>query len=146
MKPMVEGSGNAVEHRATEAIAHPERFEAAIAHYFETLNAGAFAETAALFAENGALCPPFETAVLGRAAIAQYLQTEARGIQLFPQRSDQELFANGDVQIKVVGRVQTPILGVHVAWKFILNPQAELLLVKVDLLATLEELLPFRKG
>ncbi len=122
----------------------PDR-QSTLTRYFATLNAGDFRQTAALFAVNGALIPPFEEPVVGREAIADYLWREAQGMQLFPHTSVEEGLDNGDYRIHVRGRVQTPLLGVNVAWIFILNPEHEILLVRVNLLATLEELLPWRK-
>ena len=41
--------------------------------YFETMNAGDFEPTAAMFAGDGVLNAPFEEPIVGREAIAPYL-------------------------------------------------------------------------
>jgi hypothetical protein len=53
-----------------------------IERYFDSLNAGEFEQTASLFALNGELHPPFESAIVGQDAIATYLGTEAKGMTL----------------------------------------------------------------
>ena len=47
--------------------------EPTVLRYFETLNAGDFENTAALFAADGAIHPPFESGIVGPEAIAAYL-------------------------------------------------------------------------
>lgn len=47
--------------------------ERAVSLYFETLNTADFQATAALFAADGVLYPPFDSAVMGRDAIAPTL-------------------------------------------------------------------------
>lgn len=122
--------------------------EPVISRYFETLNAGDFQSTAALFAIDGKLYPPMENAIVGREAIEAYLSAEAKGMQLIPlersitQETDQtRCQAEGQSEYQVAGKVQTPFFSVNVAWKFILNDRAKIVSVKVKLLAALEELI-----
>lgn len=122
----------------------------AIAAYFDTLNASDFDATARLFAENGVLVPPFEAQIVGPEAIAAYLKTEARQMELTPQdASPVESLDEGYRQTTVTGRVQTPWFGVRVGWRFVLDPRGAIAGVRVDLLATMRELFelsPFSKA
>lgn len=117
--------------------------ESAIIRYFETMNAGDYEATSALFADTGSMQPPFAEPISGRIAIANYLKTEAKGMQLAPKQgiSDSE---NEQTNIQVAGLVQTPIFGVNVSWIFILNPQQEILFTRIKLLASPQELLNLR--
>ncbi|MEB3282778.1 MAG: nuclear transport factor 2 family protein [Lyngbya sp.] len=118
-----------------EGITEPQ-----VLKYFETLNAGDFQETAALFAEDGILEAPFEDSLHGRVAIANYLEAEAQGMQLKPQEGVSQTLDNGQQQIRVMGKVRTPLFWVNVAWQFILHPNGEIAVVTVKLLASLQEL------
>ncbi len=118
-----------------EGITQPQ-----VLRYFETLNAGDFQETAALFAEDGILEAPFEDRLNGQEAIANYLQAEAQGMQLRPQEGISQTLDNGQQQIRVMGKVRTPLFWVNVAWQFILHPGGEIAVVTVKLLASLQEL------
>ena len=114
---------------------------ATVIRYFETLNAGAFDQTATLFAENGALIPPFEDPIVGPAAIATYLHNEAVGMRLRPRTGTSTLLDTGDVQIEIKGKVQTLIFGVNVGWVFVLAADDTIKSVQVKLLASPQELL-----
>jgi hypothetical protein len=121
--------------------------EPAIQAYFETLNAGNFQATANLFAAEGQLLPPFESPIVGRDAILAYLETEARGVTAMPQaeiKKDQAP-ASDQISIAVVGKVQTALFIVNVEWLFLLNSQAEILSVKIKLLASLQDLLNLKR-
>ncbi|MEE3715840.1 ketosteroid isomerase family protein [Tumidithrix elongata RA019] len=120
--------------------------EPVIQRYFETLNAGNFQATAALFAPNGALHPPFENLVIGEEAIATYLNQEAQGIKLYPRCiTNRTAIENDLVQVTVSGHVKTAWFSVNVAWKFVLNPAQEIVYVAIELLATLQELANLRR-
>lgn len=119
--------------------------ESVILKYFDRLNAGQFVDAANLFAPEGALHPPFEAAVVGREAIAAYLLAEAQGIQLFPRQGSLTNLEDGYSQFEIKGKVQTPVFGVNVAWQFILNSVREISSVEVKLLASLQELVKFRR-
>ena len=130
----------AVTNVAIEGIAEP-----AILDYFQTLNAEEFEKTAALFAESGAMYPPFEAPVMGRDAIATYLQAEAQGMQLYPREGMVQPLEDGQFQVQVAGKVQTPFFGVNVSWLFLLNPAREITAATIKLLASPQELLQLRR-
>ena len=118
--------------------------EPVILRYFETLNEGAFQATGELFAVDGELQPPFEQAVVGADAIATYLETEAKGFKLLPRQGVIKLLDSGHTEVQVAGKVQTPLFSVNVSWLFILNLEKKLLLAKIKLLASPQELLSLR--
>lgn len=118
--------------------------EPTVLRYFQTLNAGAFAETATLFAPDGMMQPPFESAMVGPAAIAAYLEQEAPGIRLQPKQGVVQPLEAAQRQIQVSGKVQTSVIMVNVAWTFILNKQDQLVAAKIKLLASPQELLKMR--
>lgn len=115
-----------------------------IIRYFEGLNQGNFQETAQLFSENGVLYPPFEDGVMGQGAIADYLTTEAKGLQLYPKEGKVIKIDETLQQIEVKGKVKTPLFGVNVAWTFIINSLEKIESVEVKLLASLPELLKLK--
>ncbi|BAY40501.1 hypothetical protein NIES2111_48860 [Nostoc sp. NIES-2111] len=119
--------------------------ETAILQYFATLNAGEFAATAALFADDGVMYPPFESAMVGPDAIATYLQQEAQGIKADPREGLEEVLEDGQVQIQVSGKAQTSWCGVNVLWQFILNQQKQITYTKIKLLASPQELMALRR-
>lgn len=114
--------------------------------YFETFNCGDFEATASLFAADGVLYAPFEDPIVGRGAIALYLEAEAKGMQLEPQQAVIETLKDGNREIHVNGKVQTPLFGVNVGWRFILNSEVEIVAVTVKLLASAQELLNLRSS
>lgn len=115
-----------------------------ILRYFETLNAGDYVATAALFAEDGVLHPPFESGIVGPEAIATYLQAEATGMQLLPRQGISEAIADEHTQVQVSGKVQTAWFGVNVSWLFVLNAQQQITDATIKLLASPQELLNLR--
>ncbi|MBE9168901.1 nuclear transport factor 2 family protein [Pleurocapsales cyanobacterium LEGE 06147] len=119
--------------------------EPVILNYFATLNGGEFTETAALFAENGALHAPFESPIVGREAIATYLEAEAKGMKLLPREGIKETVEEDLQLVQVTGKVETPLFGVNVSWKFLITPEDEILAVKIKLLASPQELLKLRR-
>ena len=120
------------------------RIKRTVARYFQTLNNEEFQATASLFTHDGVLYPPFESAITGQDAIAAYLESEAKGMQLLPESQSITELDSGEVECKVIGKVQTPLFSVNVAWQFVLNAEAEIVFGKVKLLAALEELLNLR--
>ena len=126
-----------------------------VQRYFETLNQGAFEQTAALFAQDGQMVPPFEQPIEGRAAIARYLDAEARDMRLTPLECEpispstdpsDEVPIDDNVQNFLVrGKVTTPLLGVNVAWQFDLNAVDEITKVQIKLLASVQELIKFNR-
>lgn len=116
----------------------------AVLRYFETLNAGDFAATANLFADDGVLHAPFEEPIIGKSSIATYLKTEARGMQIQPQQSVSKILEDGQVEVQVSGRVETSVFGINVGWRFVFNSHQQILSVTVKLLASPQELLNLR--
>ncbi|MBD2292280.1 nuclear transport factor 2 family protein [Anabaena sphaerica FACHB-251] len=124
---------------AIEGIAEPT-----ILNYFNTLNAGDFTATAALFAEDGVMYPPLESAVVGPEAIASYLEREAQDIKAEPQQGIIDNLADHHIQLQVTGKAHTSWCSVNVLWLFILNPQREIIEAKIKLLASPQDLLSLR--
>ncbi|NEQ46465.1 MAG: nuclear transport factor 2 family protein [Leptolyngbya sp. SIOISBB] len=122
-----------------ELRAHPT-----VERYFESFNAGDFDVTATLFAVNGQLQPPFEAAVVGSEAIAQYLKTEAAGMQAYPKALVVEPTADSTRRVVVKGHVKAIVFRVNAAWIFELNESGEIQSVSVKLLASMQELLSLR--
>jgi hypothetical protein len=116
-----------------------------VERYFDSLNDGKFEQTASLFALNGELHPPFESAIVGRDAIAIYLGTEAKGMTLYPRQGSTETLENSQTQVNITGKVKTPLFSVNVGWTFKLNTTQEILSVEVKLLASLAELANLRR-
>lgn len=116
-----------------------------ILRYFETMNASEFEETAALFAANGQLHPPFETPLEGSEAIVSYLKAEAQGMTLYPREGTTEVLEDGNSQIQVGGKVKTRWFIVNVSWLFILNAESKILSTTIKLLASPQELLKLRR-
>ncbi|WP_066379962.1 nuclear transport factor 2 family protein [Anabaena sp. CA = ATCC 33047] len=119
--------------------------EPTILEYFATLNAGDFLATAALFATEGVMYPPFESGIVGVDAIATYLQQEAQDIKADPQQGITEPWENHHIQVQVTGKAQTSWCGVNVLWIFILNEHKQITEAKIKLLASPQELLALRR-
>ncbi|MBD2495204.1 ketosteroid isomerase family protein [Nostoc sp. FACHB-280] len=115
--------------------------EPCILDYFARLNAGQFEQTAALFTADGVMYPPFESGIVGKEAIAAYLQKEAQDIQTYPREGIIENIENHQIQVQVTGKAQTSWCGVNVIWLFILNQQRQITYTKIKLLASPQELL-----
>lgn len=118
--------------------------EPTVIRYFMTMNAGEFDATAALFAADGVMQPPFESQIIGREAIAAYLHQEAQGMQLAPTQGTTEIGADAQ-HLQITGKVQTSWCGVNVAWLFTLNQQGEILFTRIKLLASPQELINLRR-
>ncbi|QIR38285.1 nuclear transport factor 2 family protein [Tolypothrix sp. PCC 7910] len=129
-----------IEEFSIEGITEP-----IILNYFQALNAGDFAATAALFAEDGIMYPPFESGLVGPVAIATYLKQEAQGIKAEPQQGIIEILPNEQIQVQVAGKAFTSWCGVNVTWLFILNQQRQIVETKIKLLASPQELLAMRR-
>jgi hypothetical protein len=111
-----------------------------IAAYFNNLNNGEFAATAALFADNGCLNPPFERPI-ARDEIATYLEREARGMIFYPESGAMLMKDDDLAQYHIQGQVKTNYFTINVSWLMQLTSDNRILLVEVKLLATLAELL-----
>ncbi len=113
--------------------------------YMENMNAFDFSAAVALFAQDGALQPPFEKPIVGQENILAYMREDCYGLKLMPQRGVSEPGSGGFTQIKVTGQVQTPwfgsSVGMNIAWRFLLTPTDQIFFVAVDLLASPSELL-----
>lgn len=118
--------------------------EPVVRRYFETFNTGNFQETAALFSPDGEMRPPFESAIVGREAIANFLEAEAKGMQANPREGIIDPLEGNKRQVQVSGKVQTPMFGVNVSWIFILSEE-EITYTTIKLLASPQELLSLRK-
>ncbi|MGB3203861.1 MAG: orange carotenoid protein N-terminal domain-containing protein [Crinalium sp.] len=113
--------------------------------YMDNMNAFDFEAAVALFAQDGALQPPFEKPIVGKENILAYMHEQCYGLKLTPQQGVSESAAGEFTQIKVTGRVQSPWfgdnVGLNLAWRFLLNPQGEIFLVAIDVLASPKELM-----
>lgn len=127
-------------------------YENTIHEYFMRLNNGEFMETAQLFAEQGCLNPPFEKSIVGKEAIARYLEKEAKGMNFCPERGEiltkvgvaDPLKHSDRTQYHIQGKVKTNFFTVNVSWSIELNAIKEIMAVDVKLLASIDELLSFR--
>jgi hypothetical protein len=116
-----------------------------VLNYIDYMNAFDFTPAVGLFAEEGALQPPFQKPIVGKQAILTYMREECVGLKMMPERGVAESIENGYTQIKVTGKVQTPWfgdnVGMNIAWRFLLDPQGKIFFVAIDLLASPKELL-----
>ncbi|MBE9000798.1 nuclear transport factor 2 family protein [Nostoc sp. LEGE 12447] len=119
--------------------------ETSVLRYFETLNTGEFEATAALFAVNGVMRPPFESDIVGTDAIAAYLKQEGQNVKAYPNTAIAETLETGEIQIQVAGKAQTSWCSVNVLWLFILNQQRQIFYTRIKLLASPQELLSLRR-
>jgi hypothetical protein len=113
--------------------------------YMDNLNANDFGALIQLFAEDGALQPPFKRPIVGKEAIFRFFKEECQNLTLSPEKGVEEPAQDGYTQIKVTGKVQTPWFGANVgmdiAWRFLINPENKIFFVAIDLLASPKELL-----
>ncbi|MEH1966648.1 ketosteroid isomerase family protein [Nostoc sp.] len=119
--------------------------EPSVLRYFETLNAGEFEATAALFAVDGVMRPPFESDIVGTEAIAAYLKQEGQHIKAYPNTGIAETLENATIQVQVTGKAQTSWCSVNVLWLFILNQERQIFYTRIKLLASPQELLSLRR-
>jgi hypothetical protein len=116
-----------------------------VLEYMDNLNANDFGALIQLFAEDGALQPPFKRPIAGKDAIFRFFNEECQNLKLVPERGIVEPAQDGYTQIKVTGKVQTPWfggkVGMDIAWRFLLNPDNKIFFVAIDLLASPKELL-----
>ena len=115
----------------------------AVETYFRTLNQGQLDLAAALFSEKGQLIPPFDSPVVGRQAIADYLKQEATDMNFYPTSETTQVLVDGRLEVKVKGKVSTSAFSVKVVWNFIIT-DVKIDLVMVNLLASLQELINIR--
>ena len=124
-----------LDQRMNEPIIHD---------YFTLLNQSNFIATANLFSEQGVLKPPFEKMILGRSAIAQYLEKEALGIKVFPTHIKTTTSDRNCNQYQVQGKVKTDYFTVNASWLIKLNVAKEITLIEIQLLENLVDLLAFK--
>ena len=115
-----------------------------VLRYFTLFNLGKHRQVANLFAAEGILYPPFEPAVVGIEKIANYLSREAEGMVVSLLGADTHPVENNRLQIDVRGSVTALVFKVNVVWCFVVTAGGQIESVKVDLMATLEELLRLR--
>jgi hypothetical protein len=115
--------------------------EPTITRYFSSLNSGEFTATSELFADRGQLSPPFDKPIEGRAAIAKYLTSEARGMRFYPESGAMLIRDDNLIQYHVQGQVKTKYFTINVSWLMQLNADLKIVLMEVKILAALEELL-----
>ncbi|ACK74129.1 Orange carotenoid protein (plasmid) [Gloeothece citriformis PCC 7424] len=112
--------------------------------YMENMNAFDFEATVALFAEDGALQPPYEKPIVGRENILAYMRDDCYELRLIPERGVSEPTKEGFTPIKVTGKVETPWFGpsvsINLAWRFLLNSEGKIFFVAIDLLTSAQEL------
>lgn len=120
-----------------------------ILSYIENMNAFDFEAAVALFAQDGALQPPFDKPIVGQN-ILNYMREDCYGLKLMPEQGVSEPAEGEFNQIKVTGKVQTHWFGgsvvINVAWRFLLNPEGKIFFVAIDVLASSEELMNLRKS
>ncbi len=118
--------------------------------YMNNLNANDFDALIKLFADDGALQPPFRKPIVGKEAVLRFFREECQNLKLIPERGVSEAADDGYTQIKVTGKVQTPWfgagVGMNIAWRFLLNPEEKIFFVAIDLLASPKELLNLARG
>lgn len=116
-----------------------------IIQYMSNLNANDFDALIQLFAEDGAIQPPFQRPIVGKEAVLRFFREECQNLKLVPERGVIEPANDGFLQIKVTGTCQTPWfganVGMNISWRFLLNPEGKIFFVAVDLLASAKELL-----
>jgi hypothetical protein len=112
--------------------------------YFLKLNQGDFSGVCQLFTAQGCLHAPFKSAICGRTAIYEYLQTEAREVTAVPQSGSVEARPDGGSRYQLKGQVHTPVFTVNVGWTIDLDATKAIVSVTVTLLAELQELLGLR--
>ena len=103
--------------------------------YMNLLNANDFDELIKLFAEDGALQPPFKRPIVGQDAILKFFKEECLNLKLAPEQGISEPAEDGYTQIEVTGKVQTPWfgagVGMNMSWRFLLNSDNKIFLVAI---------------
>ena len=125
---------------AIEGVTNPT-----VLSYMDNLNANDFDALIELFTPDGALQPPFQRPIVGKANVLRFFQEDCQNLTLIPERGVAEPADDGFTQIKVTGKVQTPWfgagVGMNISWRFLLNPDGKIFFVAIDLLASPKELL-----
>ncbi|MGF1567030.1 MAG: nuclear transport factor 2 family protein [Nodosilinea sp.] len=128
------------------ATPHELTLDPLVQAYFDGFNSQDYGAVAALFGADGILIPPFEAGLVGAQAIQAYLHAEAAGMRARPLEVETQTLPDHSRQIIVKGRVATPLFTVSVGWGFVLRADHTLHQVEIRLLASLSELLQFRRS
>jgi hypothetical protein len=134
----------ALESRARTSVSIAGIGAPYIYAYFMQLNHGDFRGTASLFTPAGILQPPFEPMIQGRAAIAAYLEKEAKGMQFYPEWGEKLANDGEHTKFQINGRVQTALFIVGVKWLMQVNLAKEIVAVEIKLTDSLNDLLNFQ--
>lgn len=126
------------------AVAELGKQSEVILRYFTLFNLGKYQQVADLFTANGRLYPPFESPVVGQERISDYLSKEADGMTVSLLSAEVEPQGDARFQVSVRGSVTALVFKVNVSWCFLLTDDNRIESVRVDLIATLEELLSLR--
>ena len=125
---------------AIEGVTNPT-----VLSYMDNLNANDFDALIELFTPDGALQPPFQRPIVGKANVLRFFQEDCQNLTLIPERGVAEPADDGFTQVKVTGKVHTPWfgagVGMNISWRFLLNPDGKIFFVAIDLLASPKELL-----
>ena len=117
-----------------------ESCETVAERYFKAFNENRFIAAAELFAADGELRPPFDSAIVGRTAIAEYLEQEASQMTAYPDSMDR--LENGYLQ--VIGKVDAIAFKVGVEWTFAFTDDMAIESLSIRLRASMRELLTLR--
>ena len=112
--------------------------------YFTFFNLGEYQRVAELFTPTGILYPPFESPVEGKDRILDYLLKEAEGMQVSLLSAETKAVEDNQLQVDLRGSVTALVFKVNVTWQFVVTDDSTIQSVRVDLVATLEELLKIR--
>jgi hypothetical protein len=123
--------------------------ESTIYEYFTRLNNGESIATSELFVEQGYLIPPFDRAIQGRAAIAQYLEKEAKGMKFRPESAaivtsvgtESPLENCSHTQYQIQGKVEINWFTVDVIWLIELTAAKEIISVTIKILTSPQDLI-----
>ncbi|MFG6104795.1 ketosteroid isomerase family protein [Leptothoe sp. EHU-05/26/07-4] len=115
-----------------------------VLRYFTLFNRGEYQQVANLFTVEGSLYPPFEAPVIGPTKIRDYLVKEADGMSVSLLGAETCQLNSERLQVDVRGKVTALVFKVNVTWRFILAADNKIESVRINLVATLEELLKLR--
>lgn len=134
-----------IDRRLADCVGLGDEAEAVL-RYFTLFNLGEYEQVASLFAQAGKLYPPFESPVVGSENITDYLLKEADGMTVSLLDGETQLGEGDFLHVSVRGQVTALVFEVNVTWNFLVDPNGKIESVRVDLVATLEELLRLRPG
>ncbi|MGB7087326.1 MAG: ketosteroid isomerase family protein [Phormidesmis sp.] len=117
-----------------------------VEQYFERFNQKQFNQVAVLFDDEGQLCPPFDSPLVGPEKISAYLRRAAKNMTAHPQEWQPQPLETAQWQINVSGKVETSVFKVNVGWQFIVTPTGKIEQASIKLLASPKELLNLRSA